>query len=98
MTRARGPVARILVGVLGLVAAGAPAFACPSCFSGAEGPLVDAARLGMWLLLGLTVGLQGAFLAFFLYLRRHAARAAGEALDEEWSRLQQDTDRKGRFA
>jgi hypothetical protein len=52
----------------------------------------------MWLLLGLTVGLQGAFVAFFLYLRRHAARVAGEALDEEWSRLQQDTDRKGRFA
>jgi hypothetical protein len=52
----------------------------------------------MWLLLGLTVGLQGAFVAFFLYLRRQAARAAGEALDEEWSRLQQDCDRKGRFA
>jgi hypothetical protein len=35
--------------------------------------------------------------AFFLYLRQ-AARAAGAALDEEWSRLQQDSDRKGRFA
>ena len=98
MTRAPGPLARILVGAMGLLAAGAPAFACPSCVSGAEGPLVDAARLGMWLLLGLTVGLQGAFVAFFLYLRRQAARAAGEALDEEWSRLQQASDRKGRFA
>jgi hypothetical protein len=91
-------MARILAVALALLTAGAPAFACPSCFSGAEGPLVDAARLGMWLLLGLTVGLQGAFVAFFLYLRRQAARAAGEALDEEWSRLQQDSDRKGRFA
>jgi hypothetical protein len=59
---------------------------------------VDAARLGMWLLLGLTVGLQGAFVAFFLYLRRQAARAAGEGLDEEWCRLQQESNRKGRFA
>lgn len=98
MTRARRPVARLLVGLLGLLAPGAPAVACPSCFSGAEGPLVDAARLGMWLLLGLTVGLQGAFVAFFLYLRRQAARAAGEALEEEWSRLQQESHRKGRFA
>ena len=98
MTLAPGPWARLLVAALALLAPGAPAFACPSCFSGAEGPLVDAARLGMWLLLGLTVGLQGAFVAFFLYLRRQAARAAGEALDEEWSRLQQASDRKGRFA
>lgn len=90
--------ARILVAALALLSSGAPAFACPSCFSGAEGPLVDAARLGMWLLLGLTVGLQGAFVAFFLYLRRQAARVAGEALDAEWSRVQQDRDRKGRFA
>jgi hypothetical protein len=52
----------------------------------------------MWLLLGLTVGLQGAFVAFFLYLRGRAARAAAEALDEEWSRLQRDGDRRGRFA
>ena len=59
---------------------------------------MDAARLGMWLLLAVTLGLQGAFVAFFLYLRRQAARAAGQAMDEEWSRLQQESDRKGRFA
>jgi len=87
-----------LVALLALLAAGAPAFACPSCFSRAQGPLVDAARLGMWLLLAVTLGLQGAFVAFFLYLRRRAARAAGQPLDEEWSRLQRDWDAKGRFA
>ena len=76
---------------------GAPAFACPSCFSQAQGPLVDAARLGMWLLLAVTLGLQGAFVLFFLYLRRHAAKAAGQALDEEWSGLQREWDRKGRW-
>ena len=98
MTRARGPFARVLVAALVLLAAAGPALACPSCFSRAEGPLVDAARVGMWLLLAVTLGIQGAFVAFFLYLRRRAAKTAGQALDEEWSRLQREWDRKGRFA
>ena len=76
----------LLAGIV-LSSAGAPAFACPSCFSQAQGPLVDAARLGMWLLLAVTLGLQGAFAFFFLHLRRRAAKAAGQALDDEWSGL-----------
>jgi len=95
--RARRPYARVLLAVFTLLAAEAPAFACPSCFSQAQGPLVDAARLGMWLLLAVTLGLQAAFLAFFLYLRRRAAEAAGQALDEEWSGLQREWDGKGRL-
>ena len=97
MSRARRPFARVLLAVFVLLAAEAPAFACPSCFSQAQGPLVDAARLGMWLLLAVTLGLQGAFVAFFLYLRRRAAKAVGQALDEEWSGLQREWDRKGRW-
>jgi hypothetical protein len=61
---------------------------CPSCYGQADGPMIDAARAGIWLLLAVVVALQGCFVAFFLYLRRRAARAADEALDEEWSRLQ----------
>ena len=61
---------------------------CPSCFGQADGPLVDGARAGIWLLLAVVVALQGGFAAFFLYLRRQSARAADEALDEEWARLQ----------
>lgn len=95
MSRARGPLVAAILGVLALVAAGAPAHACPSCFSRAEGPLVDAARVGMWLLLAVTLGLQGAFVAFFLYLRRRAADAAGQAIDDEWSRLQREWNGKG---
>ena len=66
------------------------ALACPSCFGQADGPLVESARTGMWLLLGLTVSLQGAFAAFFLYLRRRArqAREREQALDREWSQIQ----------
>jgi hypothetical protein len=78
-----------------MAATAAPVFACPSCFGRAEGPLVDAARVGMWLLLAVTVGLQSAFVLFFLYLRRRATKAAGEALDKEWSRLQRTWGRKG---
>jgi len=98
VSRAGRRLARALLAVWALLLAEAPAFACPSCFSQAQGPLVDAARVGMWLLLALTLGLQGAFVAFFLYLRRRASKAAGEALDDEWSRLQKEWDRKGRFA
>ncbi len=97
-TRARSAAALGLLAATVLLSSAAPAFACPSCFSQAQGPLVDAARLGMWLLLAVTLGLQGAFVAFFLYLRRRAAKAAGQALEEEWSRLQREWDGKGRLA
>ena len=63
---------------------------CPSCFGPADGPRVDGARAGIWLLLAVVVALQGGFAAFFLYLKRKAAKAADEALDEEWSRLQRE--------
>ena len=96
-TRPRSSAALGLLVAIVLLFSGAPAFACPSCFSQAQGPLVDAARLGMWLLLAVTLGLQGAFVVFFLYLRRRAAKAVGQALDEEWSGLQREWDGKGRL-
>ncbi len=65
-----------------------PALACPSCFGQAEGPLIDAARVGIWLLLAVTMGLQGSFALFFLYLRRRAARAAEATVEMERARLQ----------
>jgi hypothetical protein len=55
--------------------------------------MIDATRAGIWLLLAVVVALQGGFVAFFLYLRRQAARAADRALDEEWSRLQRGAAR-----
>jgi len=78
------------------LASAAPALACPTCYGDAEGPLIDGARLGMWLLLGVTFAVQGAFVAFFLYLRRQARRAQAQALDDEWSRLQRVHDRAWR--
>jgi hypothetical protein len=78
------------------LAAAGPALACPVCFGDAEGPIIDAARLGTFLLLGVTLALQGGFLAFFLYLRRQAKRAQDQALDAEWSSLQRAHDRAWR--
>jgi hypothetical protein len=84
-----------LLAVLALSSA-SQAFACPTCYGNAEGPMIDAARLGMWLLLGVTFAVQGGFIAFFLYLRRQARRARHKALDDEWSRLQRAHDRAWR--
>ena len=63
------------------------AWACPACFGQTQGPLLDAARLGIWLLLAVVFAVQAAFVAFFLHLRRQSRRAADQALDEEWSLL-----------
>ena len=71
-------------------------FACPSCYGEAEGPMIDAARLGIALLLGITLLIQGGFVAFFLYLRRQARKARDQALDAEWSELQRAHDRAWR--
>lgn len=46
--------------------------ACPVCYGEAEGPLIDAARLGVWLLFGLVFAVQVAFVLFFVHLHRRA--------------------------
>lgn len=66
----------------------APAFACPVCFGAIETHLIDGARLGILVLLAITLAVQGAFVGFFLYLRNRAKRIAEIDLDTEWSELQ----------
>jgi hypothetical protein len=74
------------------------AFACPVCFGQADGPMIDAARLGVWLLLAVVLFLQGGFAAFFLYLRRRAREAEDRSIDQEWARLQHEHDQGWRSA
>ena len=62
--------------------------ACTMCFGALETSMVDGTKLGILVMLGILVAVQGAFVAFFLYLRRHAKRAAELELDAEWSELQ----------
>lgn len=84
-------LARGLTGTaLALLATDGVAFACTVCYGNADSRMIDSARSGTFLLLGVVVAMQAAFAAFFLYLRRAARRAADAALDGEWSPLQRE--------
>jgi hypothetical protein len=58
------------------------------CFGAEETSMIDGAKLGVLVMLAVTFAVQGAFLAFFLYLRKRAKRIADLELDSEWSELQ----------
>ena len=64
------------------------AFACPVCFGAEETSMIDASRMGILVLLLVTFAVQGAFVGFFLYLRKRAKLIAEIDLDNEWSELQ----------
>src|SRR4051812_41139121 len=70
------------------IGGGASLLACPLCFGAEETPLIDGAKLGVLVMLGVLFAVQGAFVAFFLYLRKHARQNADVELDMEWSELQ----------
>ena len=62
--------------------------ACPVCFGAEETSMIQGTQLGVFVMLGITLLVQGAFLGFFLYLRQRAKRVADIELDTEWSELQ----------
>ena len=62
--------------------------ACPVCFGAEETSMIDGAKLGVLVLLAITLAVQGGFVGFFLYLRKRAKRHADAELDHEWSELQ----------
>ena len=62
--------------------------ACPVCFGAEETSMIDGTKLGVLVMLVITFAVQGAFLAFFLYLRKRAKHIADVDLDTEWSELQ----------
>ena len=66
----------------------ATVLACPVCFGAEETSMIDGAKLGILVLLVITLAVQGAFVGFFLYLRNRAKRIAEMDLDSEWSELQ----------
>ena len=71
-----------------LIGGNSSVFACPVCFGAEETSLIDGARLGVLVMLGVLFAVQGAFVAFFLYLRKRAKQNADIELDMEWSELQ----------
>lgn len=62
--------------------------ACPQCFGAEETSMIDGTKLGILVMLAITLTVQGAFVAFFLYLRKRARLNAEIELDTEWSDLQ----------
>ena len=68
--------------------------ACPVCFGlldAQDSSMIDGTRLGILVLLAITLAVQGAFLGFFLHLRKCAKRNADLELDTEWSELQRSS-------
>jgi hypothetical protein len=63
-------------------------FACPACFGAEETSMIDGTKLGVLVLLAITLAVQGGFVGFFFYLRKRAKRIADVDLDTEWSELQ----------
>ena len=61
-----------------------PANACAVCYGKAEGPMIEAARLGVWVLFGLVLAMQVAFALFFLYLRKRARAYRDAHPDASW--------------
>jgi len=62
--------------------------ACPVCFGAEETSMVDGTKVGVLVMLAITLTVQGGFVGFFLYLRKRAKRIADVELDTEWSELQ----------
>ena len=71
-----------------LIGSSESALACPVCFGAEETPMIDGAKLGVLVLLGITLAVQGGFAGFFLSLRRRAKLNADAELDAEWAELQ----------
>jgi len=85
-------VTRVLMMAAAMVIGGSSSvFACPVCFGlldAEDSSMIDGTRLGILVLLALTLAVQGAFAGFFLYLRKRAKRIADIDLDTEWAELQ----------
>ena len=74
--------------MLAAIAGSTQVLACPMCFGAEETSMIDGTKIGIFVLLGITLSVQGAFAGFFLYLRGRAKRMAEADLDQEWSDLQ----------
>ena len=64
-----------------MIFGGSSLLACPVCFGAEETSMIDGAKLGVLVMLAVLFVVQGAFVAFFLYLRKRAKRIADIELD-----------------
>ena len=78
----------LMIAAAVLIGGSSNAFACPVCFGAEETSMIHGTRLGVLVLLAITLAVQGGFVGFFLYLRKRAQRIADIDLETEWSELQ----------
>ena len=83
----------LLTALAVLIGGSSVVHACPVCFGAEETAMIDGTKLGIVVLLAITLAVQGAFVGFFLYLRKRAKRIAEIELDTEWSELQRGASR-----
>ena len=84
----RGLTVALTTIAVAIVGGSTSVLACPMCFGAEETGMIDATKLGIAVMLGITLSVQGAFVAFFFYLRKRAKRIAEMELDTEWAELQ----------
>lgn len=58
--------------------------ACAICFGGADGPLLDAARLGVLVMVGVTVVVLVLFARFFLRISKNGDSPRLKNPDKHW--------------
>lgn len=70
--------ARLVVAAVALpavwLAGGGEASACSVCYGAAEGQMINAARMGVWLMVALVGAMQVSFGVFFVHLWRRARK------------------------
>jgi heme/copper-type cytochrome/quinol oxidase subunit 2 len=89
VTAVKATSQRILITAIAVLLGGhSTLFACPACFGAEETSMIDGTRLGVLVMLAILLVVQGAFVAFFLYLRKQAKLNAEVELEAEWSELQ----------
>jgi len=85
---AYGAMTAVMTAVAVLIGGSSSVLACPVCFGAEETTMIQGTRLGVLVMLAITLTVQGGFVGFFLYLRKRAKRIADVELDAEWSELQ----------
>ncbi len=81
--------------LLGVMILGAPDFAhaCEVCFGAADNVMIESARVGVFLLLGVVLVVQAAFAVFFVYLRRRARRFGPQQVAPWWKTIEEPLER-----
>jgi len=88
-SRLRSGIGRAVVtAVLAVIGGSSSVLACPMCFGAEETSMIDGTKLGILVMLAVTLAVQGGFVGFFLYLRRRATRIVDVEVESEWSELQ----------